>query len=192
VLESKRGSSAVGWAVLIALLIVLAAVGYGLTEMFEAVGGEIAAPLIGGMATVVVSVISVLGSRLWDRRQQRLDAIRQRKLPIYESFVRALLEFLRERPEGEQPAANEAIVKAFQDFSTGLIVWGSSAMLSAWADYLRAWRVAEDEATRRALTGRLDDLLRAIRGEFEHTGESKRGDVLSLFINDADEFFAAP
>jgi hypothetical protein len=178
----------------IALGVLLAAVGgaaYGMVVWFEAVPASVKAPFITGVATVLVALVTVVGARYLDRRQQTRQAIREKNLPIYERFVRSMLDALKAGANAPTTEANPELLEVLNDFSRDLVVWGSDEIVTAWSIYLRGWRQATSEAEKLVMLLKLEDLLTAIRKECGHKGPLAPRVLLNLFLSDIDAVVAA-
>jgi hypothetical protein len=178
------------WIVFSILLAFLGALIYGLVVWFEAVPFVVKAPLVTGVATVLVAIVTVVGARFLDRRQQLRQSIRERKLPIYEKFVQSVLGAFQSGGVLSDDATEE-LVGAFNEFSRDLVVWGSDELVTAWSVYLNAWRRADTEPKRVALLLQLEVLLVAIRKECGHKGPLPPGTLLAIFVTDLEEYVAA-
>jgi len=157
---------------------------------FEAVPATVKAPFITGVATVLVALVTVVGARYLDRRQQIQQSIREKKLPIYEKFVRELLDGLRTSASLPSDQVNPDVLAAFNDFSRDLVIWGSDEVVTTWSSYLRGWRDVTTEEQKQLMTVRLFDLLTAIRKECGHKGPLDPPILLRLFINDIDDMMS--
>jgi hypothetical protein len=178
------------WIALGVLVVVLGAALYGVFVWFDSVSAQVKVPLVTGVATVLVALITVVASRYIDRRQQIQQAIRERKLPIYERFVSELLQAFQSGPDAPESGASD-LLAAFLDFSREVVVWGSDEIVTTWSSYVTSWRTAVTEQQRVALTLQLEDLLVAIRKECGHKGPLPPHALLNLFINDLDDIVAA-
>ena len=178
------------WIALGILVVALGAALYGIFVWFDTVSAQVKVPLVTGVATVLVALITVVVSRYIDRRQQIQQAIRERKLPIYERFVSALLHALQSGDDASETGQTD-LVAAFLDFSREVVVWGSDEIVATWSSYVSSWRTASTDQHRLALTLQLEDLLVAIRKECGHKGPLPPRTLLNIFINDLDEVIGA-
>jgi hypothetical protein len=179
------------WIALAALLAALGAAVFGVFVWFDSVSAQVKVPLVTGVATVLVALITVVSSRYLDRRQQIQQAIRERKLPIYERFVSALLLSFQSGNEPTGEEGNPELVAAFLDFSREVVVWGSDEIVTAWSSYVSGWRKAKTDQERMAMTLGVEDLLIAIRKECGHKGPLASRTLLGLFITDLDDVLAS-
>ena len=69
------------------------------------------------------------------------------------------------------------------------MVWGSDEVVSAYAQFRRASVSNNDHKSPSNVMFRYENLILAIRKDLGHANKNfKQGDVLSLFINDIDEY----
>lgn len=87
------------WQVLLSLIVVIGLcialwyIAFGLWKVFSGLQKEIAA-LVAASATILVAVFSVTGAKYYERKQAIEQELRQRKIPIYENFIKFLFKFL--------------------------------------------------------------------------------------------------
>lgn len=179
------------WIAFVCLVALVGAAVYGMVVWFDSISAQVKVPLVTGVATVLVALVTIVGARFLDRRQQIQQAIRERKLPIYERFVSALLKSFQSGTEASSGEGDPELTAAFLDFSRDLVVWGSDEIVTAWSTYVNGWRRAESDEERVTMTLQVEDLLLAIRKECGHKGPLARRTLLGLFINDLDEFEAS-
>lgn len=146
---------------------------------------EVAAAIVAGTCTVLISVISVLLSKYIERRAEINRQLREKKLPIYEELVTFLFSILMAEKSGRTPPTEQEVARFFGEHMQKLMVWGSDGVVKAVATFRTQSATATDEASRTKVIFNFENLLLEIRKDMGHTnwGLSK-GDVLSLFIND--------
>ncbi len=124
----------------------------------------IAAAAIAG----AVSLLSVLGAKVYENRAARERELQERKTPVYEGVVGNLFRFLFAEKLGEPPMGEKEMIRFFVETSEKLTIWGSKEVVLAF----RAVRLTQKDLGHR------------------NTGLSN-GKLLGLFVNDAEEVLKA-
>src|SRR5215211_3714477 len=115
---SSSTSTARWWHYPLALgLVVVAAVALWflirfLWNTFTGLQKEVAAALVAGSATILVSVISVTASRYFERKQIVDQQLRERKMPMYEKFIDFWMRYML----AENLSKPQATESELQDF----------------------------------------------------------------------------
>jgi len=146
---------------------------------------EVAAAIIAAMATVIVSVISIMVAKYYERKLVIEQEIRQRKIPMYEEFIAFLFTVLMSDKTGETKPSEQEMMAFFNKFTQKITIWGSDEVLLEWSRYRQASVDNPDDVTNTLF--RFEQLLLAIRKDTGHSNTNiNRGDILRLFINDVD------
>jgi uncharacterized membrane protein (DUF485 family) len=156
--------------------------------IFKGLQKEVAAALIVASATIVVSVITVIVAKYYERKRSIELEHRNKKIPMYEEFVEFLFKILmNEKLQGKQ-ITEEEMMRFITIFTQKLIVWGSDDVVTHWSKYKKIYA---KEDTPDAMLGmfQMEKLLLSIRKDTGHKNKSlKKGDILGLFINDIDKY----
>ncbi|MGW2789499.1 hypothetical protein ACWC9H_06185 [Streptomyces sp. NPDC001251] len=156
-------------------------------QIFHGVNPTVSAAAVAAMSTVVVAVATVVVGRYYERRAAVETEIRSSKIPVYSQLVKSLLRMLL---RGEAAAAGDAdqFAQELREITPQLIAWASDDVLIEWSRFKRSITVASTEAETEAALFELEKLLIAIRRDYGHKGQAvKEGDLLGLFITDAQE-----
>ncbi|MGY4992318.1 hypothetical protein [Streptomyces sp. 900105245] len=149
-------------------------------QVFHGVNPTVAAAAVTAMATVLVTVATLVIGRYIERRKSVEAEIRASKIPVYTRLVSGLMRTVM-NPDSSN--ANE-VAQFLQEITPDLIAWASDDVLLAWSKFKREVQFLEAEDT----IFRFEELLSAIRRDFGHGGRQvKEGDLLALFINDIDD-----
>ena len=165
---------------------------------------EIAAVIVAGMITIFGSVISYLIARHMERARDAERDIRQRKVPIYEQFVKFLaLKYLMST-DGSGGAEKSAETTDFlRRFSVDITIWGSDDVVREWIKFKTLAmkfalvageglpeRDTEANIVQRAIIP-IGNLLLAIRKDIGHSNKKLSNlDIMRLFYYDLDEVLA--
>ncbi|MGI9054646.1 MAG: hypothetical protein ACR2F2_02455, partial [Pyrinomonadaceae bacterium] len=102
--------------------------------------------------------------------------------PIYEEFTDFLLGKVLKNAASEDEM-KEFVIK----FSQKMLVWGDDNVIKAWVDFKK--NVVNEEFQYQPLF-LIENVLLSIRADMGHSNKGlKRGDLLTLFINDMDKAF---
>lgn len=178
-------------------LLVLAAMAWGLYAVsvrlvayLLTLNPNVAAAIIAGSVTVLVSTASVVIAKHLENRALIFKEHHEKKIPVYESLISFLYKVLFSSKIGDAPTETE-MIKFFAGFTDKITVWGSDEVLKAFSDFRRqAVRNAESNSPDPSGVMFLyEDLLLAVRRDLGHKNKGlQRGDVLALFVNDIDKY----
>lgn len=159
-----------------------------LISVFKGLQKEVAAALIAASATIVVSVLSVVVAKFYEKKRVIELEHRNKKIPIYEEFVEFLFKLLmNEKLEGK-PLTEKEMLEFMRGFTQKLLVWGSDDVVLQWSKY-RMMFVNNDKPDTMKTMLQMEQLLYAIRKDTGHKNKQhKKGDILKLFINDIDKY----
>ena len=158
-------------------------------KTLTSVSPQVGTALVAGMATLLVSVFSVLWSKRVDREREIEQEQRQQKIPVYEDFLSLIFRIVFAEKLGENPVSEQEMLKIFRLFAQKLLVWGSDEVLKEYATWRRITTssVAQENPVFHLFA--IERLLFAIRKDVGHKNKNlKQGDLLSIFVNDIDHF----
>jgi hypothetical protein len=143
---------------------------------------DLAVAIIAGSVTVIVSIVSLIISKYYERRDKIQQEIRQKKIPVYEELIAFLTTTIFAEKMGETKPTEVEIVKFFANFTNKMIVWGSDEVLNAYQT-MRSHTLNGKNSVE--LLFLYEKLLFEIRKDLGHKNKNlDRGSVLSLFVND--------
>ena len=122
---SSRGLALLGCSTILGFA---AAVTYGVywaIDAFLHLDTKISAALIAGVFTILVSVFGNLGIKAFEKRKEVEAELREKKRPVYESFVRTVFEEFLYPGVRDGEVSEEAVQRLLAQNST-LLVWGSA------------------------------------------------------------------
>ncbi|MFI0515366.1 hypothetical protein ACH3Y9_34040 [Streptomyces sp. WSLK1-5] len=178
----------IGLAVLAALLfgaveLVIFLARYVGHQVFHGVNPTVAAAAVTAMATVLVTVATLVMGRYLERRKTIEAEIRASKIPVYTTLVSGLMRTVM----NPGSSSEDEVVQFLREITPNLITWASDDVLLAWSKFKREAQILPSEDT----VFSFEELLSAIRRDFGHGGrQMQEGDLLALFINDIDEQLA--
>lgn len=194
--QAQRGTD---WKkTLLALLVVLVILGLAgllvwlIIIILRTLQAGVAAAIITGVFTVLISVFSLIYSKQHERRQEIEQEHRKQKQPVYEDFMEFLFKLFLGSKQGT-PLTQKEIAESISKFTQKLIIWGADDVLKEFYAFQFQTRVlAANQGSQSDMVKTMvvfDRLLQAIRTDLGHeTKNLKPGAIISLFINDFDKY----
>ena len=156
--------------------------------LFSQINPTVGAGMIAATATIIVSVLSVLGAKYLEHKAVLLKEHRERKTPIYEEMVALIFRFAFSQKLGLEPLTDKEIVAKMAWFTENLVVWGSDDLLLAWNRF-RTYAVNNATNPNSEILFEIEKLLLAIRRDLGHSNKDvTEGKILGLFVNDIDDY----
>ncbi len=190
-----RKQTALGFVLLI-ICIVLG--GYVLVLFWKFISQSdptIGSAIIAGIVTILVSVFSLIWSKRSDRQKQIEEAHREKKVSAYEEFLEFVFKLLVSSKSGK-PLTTEEMEDFLSKFNQKMIVWGSDSVLKEFSNFRRFTTISSNGSNPQDASGimfSLEKMLYAIRSDVGHGNKNLvKGDLLSLFITDIDDYLKLP
>ena len=145
---------------------------------------DVAAAVIGSVGTILAGVFGVIWNQRSIERMRIRESHRPHKTEAYKNFVaNVVIKTLKEGKKATISAkGRREMVEVFHEFTGDALVWASPGFIKA---YKRFRQTGQDESQQVLVY--LDDMLREMRSDLGHDDhELKRGDLIKLFITDAD------
>lgn len=167
-------------------LVLLAAIGYVLFEAVEAsfsflqlVNPTVGAAIVAAVATVMVGLYTqyVLKKRQMD------DAHREKKIQIYEEFMKMAADQLAQGNENlkQKKIPQEKVIEFIFRFKTDLILRGSSQVIKAMAKFESVSSEGGD------VLGAVDEIYRAMRKDVGLSNFGlKHGELVGVYLKSED------
>ncbi|MCB9436870.1 MAG: hypothetical protein H6673_07730 [Anaerolineales bacterium] len=179
---------------LIAILIIFLFIILGLV-LLGSLEKEVAAAI--GAAFVGVAGITI--GKSYERKLSIEQALREKKMPLFEEFTQAWMEFLlnytqqnkssnQKSSSKAQPSSMDSKAQEFiAEYTPKLIVWAPDEVILLWSRLRQLSTQGTQEASTHNLF-LLEELFLAMRKDVGHKNENfRRGDILRLFITDVDK-----
>jgi hypothetical protein len=161
---------------------------------------EVGAAIIAASGTILISVFTLVWTRIWERRkelEQRKweleQEIRKQKLPIYEELVGFLFDIVDNSRTGKSMTPDE-MNKRLIYFTQKTVVWGSDQFLKDFGKFRGVpTNQAQPGSTSlpdpKTIMLNFEKLLYSIRTDFGHENKGLgETDLLILFINDIRDY----
>lgn len=163
-----------------------------LIKLFSGLNKDIAAAIIAASVTIILSVISIVLTKILERRSEIVRELRLKKIPIYEELIKFWFNVLFASKAGKQPPSEKEIVIFLNDFTQKLIIWGSDGVLKYYTIFRDKLINADaNKITAAHFDGMFifEKLMLEMRKDLGHKNKNiLKGDILSLFINDIKKY----
>lgn len=146
---------------------------------------SVAAAVVAGSATVLVSILSLVVGKLLESRAKVREEHRQKKIPVYEELIEFLFQVLFAQKLGKEPLSETEINQFFAQFTPRLVIWGAGGVIKSFGD-MREFspQLAESERPVEVMF-LYERVLFEIRRDLGHSRtELQKGELLRLFITD--------
>ncbi|WP_183565119.1 hypothetical protein [Mucilaginibacter sp. SP1R1] len=179
------------WTIIgfILLFGVVGYLGYILISTFiksiQLVSPNIIAAIIAGLVTVTGYFIS----RNFERKKIIEQQIREKKLPVYEEFINFLFNVMMSS-KTDTPVSDKEMEKFLIDFNKKSIIWLSDNSLNAFIKW-RSAAVNAANSSDKTIQNLfiMEELLLEFRKDIGHSNKGlKRGDLLTMFVNDMEQY----
>ncbi len=158
-------------------------------HLFNSLQKEVAAAIVAGATTIIVSVLSINFARFYERKRIIEQELREKKIPMYNEFVEFWFKILMSDKIKDKKLSESDMMNFFIQFTQELMVWGSDEVLRSWSHYRRLYVDNQLEIDSFKAMLEFEKLLFAIRKDTGHKNKGvKQGDLLGLFVNDIHNY----
>ncbi|APW61880.1 hypothetical protein [Paludisphaera borealis] len=159
--------------------------GHYLISTFAGLNPNIAAAIVAAFATVTVSVLTVVVGKRLEALTLITKEHRERKIPVYEDFIKFWLKYLFSGKAGDTPLSDEEVIRFLSEYTQRMMVWGSDEVIAAWVKFRYSSMNAEQQSESSKILVDLEQLILAMRRDLGHKNQGfKTGDILRMFVND--------
>jgi hypothetical protein len=160
-------------------------------SIFKTVDPKLAAGMIAGSATILVSVITVMFSKKQEHKVDIQNQLRGKKIPIYENIIEFIFLITFAEKLGKEQPTEQEMIKFFADTTRDLVIWGSKDIVKEFGNFRDTLTNLSTTSNTTQMLACVEDLFFAIRKDLGHNVSGmKRGDILRLYINDTNEYFS--
>lgn len=170
------------------IFLIVRAAWVGFTSLETGVASAVAA----AAGAILLAVINLTAQRYLDRRREIEARQRDKKIDLYQNFVKLWFgvlispESIKARAEGVQNV--EKYIPELNDITQQLILWGSDGVLKSYSDFKRYISSSSQSKNHIQILTMFEDLLYEFRRDLGHNNRSlKERDILAVFINDIDK-----
>lgn len=182
--KQSRKVVALSFVVLLILVLLTVAGAYFLMQWFSTLQREVATAIITGFGAVVISIVSVLLSKHYERKRSIEEAQRAKKAEIYEDLLKFVFSHVFASKFPDQVPSEVDGMNFFNTFTQRAIVWGSDDVLKQYA----RWKFSMNNPDQNSLVFEMEKLFFEIRKDMGHKNAGlRRGDILKIFTPDIEE-----
>ncbi|MCM3629737.1 hypothetical protein M3194_20560 [Paenibacillus glycanilyticus] len=190
-MSGKSSSKAITIVGILAVFIILSGailLVVSLINLFSSLQKEVFAAIVAATGTILVSVFSVIFTKYLERKRSIEQELRDKKIPMYESFVEFWFDILYKKKITGEAMTEKEMLDFYKEFTQKILVWGSDGVIKKWSQYRSKTVNIEHKGLDRELLFEFEELLLEIRKDTGHKNKSiNKGDLLGLFINDIKE-----
>ncbi len=141
----------------------------------------VSAGIIAAFVTVIISTITVMLGRYYERKRDIESHHRASKVEIYDEFLSKIFSLFY----GADIEANEEeLIKFFQDWQKKIILWGGQEVLAKYIEWMTLLKSGALDVRIMDLT---NDLIMAIRKDLGHSNSRlQRGVFAKLLLKDPE------
>lgn len=187
------------WPVLLSL-VVLALIGCGLFltirfswRAFASLDKQIAAATVVASGTVLVSVITVVLGKQFEKKREIEQQHRIQKIEIYEAFMERMFKMLQlgttkqsAKSARSVPIGEDDLTEFLAEFTRKLILWGGHPVIKQYVA-LRAFGLKPAPPDPRIIL-QFEAVLFAIRRDLGHSNRGlAEGDLVTLILKDPEK-----
>jgi len=184
------------WAIVFVFIVIIAAgivlyfAGKSIWHLILNAQSEINVAIIAGGFTILLSVITLIIGKYYEKKRDIEQSIRVQKLPVYEELITYFINYLIDSKHIDEREKNDSLVKFLKKQTSKLILWAGPEVLLHWGYFKSsASNLTEEEIESGVILFQFEELLKVIRKDMGQSNAGlKKGDVLRLFVTDIDKF----
>lgn len=192
--KPSRGSLILGFATLFVIAVALYFLLRGIWGALASADPNVTAAIIAGMATIMVSAISLAAGKYLEHRSTQKATQSSKKIPTYEKIVSFIFGLTFAEKLGKEPPTQEEMIKFMAEITQELVIWGSDEVINEFYRFrMFSVKLGEDGGASENFNVlfMVEDLLLAIRKDLGHRNKQVgRGKILGLFVNDIESRLA--
>lgn len=180
-------SKAVPYAIVLCLASLIVYFTLVFIRAFAASPAAVQAAVIGGIATVLVSVASVISTNKAQKRREIEAEHRKQKAEIYEEFMKFWFDLITREKLDRPPMSEKDMLEFVAGFSQRMIVWGSDEVVREYLAMKTTYQDGDGES-HKSMMLRFESMMFAMRRDLGHDNKGMEPtSLLRLFITDVDE-----
>jgi len=187
--EPTRTEIGRGIAAIVLVLALIVAAVYGAIVALDHLRSGVAAAVVTASATVLIAVFTFVASQRADQRRLIEQSVREKKLPLYDHWMRFLFETNQIVGDLTDDEITQKIMEFNRESLHTLVLWVSEPVLAAYNEIQKIViaNVASGAEPAPNLLFAFEDVLLAVRKDLGHSNQGvKRGDLLRLWVSDID------
>lgn len=144
------------------------------------------AALIAGFCTIVVSTLTVVLARYYERTRELSALHRDKKILVYDEFLEGFFNIMNSNSKHSPTVSPPDIVTFLRGFTRKLLLWGSQDVINAFVKWQRHLMLGVPDARTIWLT---QEFLLAIRADLGHRNNKlDRGLYATILLSEPTIF----
>jgi len=158
----------------------------GVWSQFKSFDEKLAIAILTAATTIIISTITVMLGRYYERKKDIEASFREKKIQIYDEFLKEFFNLFETTEKNEEPNDMVAFLREWQ---RKMILWGGQDVLRSYIDWMDRLKAGHQDAKTMWMT---EDFFRAIRKDLGHSSwKLTKGSFLHLILRNADLFIQA-
>lgn len=151
---------------------------------FASLDSNVAIAIVAGSATILTSTLTIVGSRYYQVKREQEIAHRDKKIELYDRFLRRLFEIFLDSKDKERDPEN--LVPFFREIQRELILWSSADAITAYTEWHKVLSTTPPRALHMI---KLMDFFLALRKDLGHTNRGIDHSHLVRFLLRSPDLF---
>jgi membrane protein implicated in regulation of membrane protease activity len=151
---------------------------------FASLNPNVAVAIVAGSTTVLASTLAVVLTRYYQSKQERKMAHRDRKIELYDEFVKKLFDvFLGDT---EKETKSEDLVPFLREIQRKLVLWSGPGAIKAYAEW---HKVLTTKPPRASHMIKMIDFFLALREDLGHSNKGiEHSHMVRFLLRNSDLF----
>ena len=155
-----------------------------LVSTFAGLNPNVAAAIVAGIATVFVSLVTVIVGKRAEAVALITKEQREKKIPVYESFIEFSIRYTLKKG-GDSQLSEEEVRQFLTEYTQRMMVWGSDEVIAAWVTFRYSSIGSSPSTDGNAVLEQFEKIILAMRKDLGHKNKGfKPNDILRMFVND--------
>ncbi len=149
-------------------------------QSFITLDTNVAAYIVAGSATIIASTLAVVVSRYYQANQERETVHRDKKIALYDEFLKKLFEiFLTDKDSKEMP---DNFAPFLREIQRKLILWSGPDAIKAYAEWHEVLTTQNQGPVKAVTMIKMFDFFLALRKDLGHSNKSIKQDHMARFL----------
>lgn len=164
-------------------------------NQFKSFDEKLAIALLTAATTILVSTITVMLGRYYERKKEIEASFREKKIKVYDDFLKEffnLFHTIQDKDDHDTETTDQQtdnMVSFLREWQRKMILWGGQDVLRCYIDWMDRLKSGHQDAKTMWMT---EDFFRAIRKDLGHSSwRLTKGSFLHLMLRNANLFIHA-
>lgn len=150
-----------------------------LSQIFTTLNPNIAIAVIAGSTTVVASTLAIVLARYFEAKKEREVAHRDKKVELYNEFLKKLFEIFAGSVEGRPK--QEELVPFLREIQRKLVLWSGPNVIKSYATWHKELTSQPKRPKAKSMIKMIDFFL-ALRKDLGHSNKGIKREYLMRFM----------